>query len=434
MAEFGMYNLFYMLALIGAELIHLHYSPRRSLFALRLILCISVLAGVSLAVPHFTGEWALLNSPARILLFAASVGMGLLCYRDTFFHIVNKCVFGLLTISCAFIWVWVLEGFFPPVAENEAAALAVSYVLNCGIFLFFSVFNHRRYAKSKAPRRFAVQLAVIETLAVLIFSVIGALPFGEGEYPASIFAFIIVYLCFGLLNVFSDEKRLNDEYNVLMQLQEKERQQYRTSKEYMELINVKSHDMKHLLVGLRERRADSAVAAELARIEQALNGYGAAIHTGNEALDIVLTEKARFCVKEDIQMTTIADGQAVSYMDSADIYSLLGNLLDNAIEALRRVKEKERRVLSVFVRRESGVVHIRTENYCAEAPEFADGMPVTKKTDRSSHGFGTKSIRMTAEQYGGVVQFTERDGFFIADVLLPLREGDAPGEAAADAK
>lgn len=434
MAEFGIYNLFYMLALIGAELIHLHYSPRRSLFALRLILCISVLAGVSLAVPHFTGEWALLNSPARILLFAASVGMGLLCYRDTFFHIVNKCVFGLLTISCAFIWVWVLEGFFPPVAENEAAALAVSYVLNCGIFLFFSVFNHHRYAKSKAPRRFAVQLAVIETLAVFIFSVIGALPFGEGEYPASIFAFIIVYLCFGLLNVFSDEKRLNDEYNALMQLQEKERQQYRTSKEYMELINVKSHDMKHLLVGLRERREDSAVAAELARIEQALNGYGAAIHTGNEALDIVLTEKARFCVKEDIQMTTIADGRAVSYMDPADIYSLLGNLLDNAIEALQRVEEKERRILSVFVRRESGVVHIRTENYCAEAPEFADGMPVTKKSDRFSHGFGTKSIRMTAEQYGGVVQFTERDGFFIADVLLPLPEDGVPGETAADAK
>ena len=346
----------------------------------------------------------------------------------------DKCVFGLLTISCAFIWVWVLEGFFPPVAENEAAALAVSYVLNCGIFLFFSVFNHHRYAKSKAPRRFAVQLAVIETLAVLIFSVIGALPFGEGEYPASIFAFIIVYLCFGLLNVFSDEKRLNDEYNVLMQLQEKERQRYRTSKEYMELINVKSHDMKHLLVGLRERTENSAVAAELSRLKQALNGYGAALHPGNEPLDIVLTEKARFCVKEDIQMTTIADGQAVSYTDSADIYSLLGNLLDNAIEALRRVKEKERRVLSVFVRRESGVVHIRTENYCAEAPEFADGMPVTKKTDRSSHGFGTKSMRMTAEQYGGVVQFTERDGFFIADVLLPLCEGAAPGEAAADAK
>lgn len=419
MVTFGLYAFFYVLALVVAEAIHLKYSPRRQHFVLRLSLCVVALAGISITMPYFTEKLALLNILTCFLLFAATVGSAFICIDDTFFHVVNKCVFGWLTLCCSLAWVWMLSEFSVAVREDLAVAIPVSCVVNYIVFFVFSVYNHNRRRRSVKPGIFGAQLVIAESAALVLFAVITAVALDDVVIPVGVFVFVIVYLCFGILNAYSDEKRLNDEYVLLTQLQQKERERFRLSKEYIDAINLKSHDMKHLIYGLRNASAGE-LDGELARIEEVLDEYGVTAHTGNAALDVVLTEKGRYCVKRGISLASSADGALISFMEPTDIYSMIGNLLDNAIEAAEKLDDVEKKTISLFVRKECGVVHIRTENYYKDAVSFVNGLPVTGKNDRVNHGFGTKSIRLTATKYQGYVNFTAADGVFVADVLLLL--------------
>ncbi len=432
MAEFGLTAFFYALSLLVAEAIHLLHSPRRTIFPVMLPISVIVILGVSFAIPEFSGNLVYLNALMHFLLFALSAGAALLCFQDTVFHTINKCVFGWLTLCCAFVWTWLIEWIFG-LHDWRWLVYLLCVVANYGIFLTFSLLNHKRYNSRKNTKReargFGMQLAVIEAVAIIVFSFVGMVE-GEasGQSAISLLVFVIVYLCFGLLNAFSDEKRLTDESRILAQMHEKERQQYEMSKEYMDMINIKSHDLKHILYGLKEKREPAAgeggagtVDEEMQRIDSLLKDYDSEVKTGCEALDIVLTEKSGYCARHSIQFTPIADGSLLSFMDPADIYSLVGNILDNAIEAVAEAEE-EKRMISLYMEKESGVAHLRVENYSPVPVMFSQGLPVTTKKDKFSHGYGTKSIRHTAEKYEGVATFKQSGSFFLADIIIPVPE------------
>lgn len=109
-------------------------------------------------------------------------------------------------------------------------------------------------------------------------------------------------------------------------LVERERQ-YRLSRENIEAINIKCHDMRHQIRHLADARevVDGQALTEIAR---EINVYDSVVETGNEALDTILTEKGLTCSSEGITLSVIADGHALDRVSPSDIYSLFGNALD----------------------------------------------------------------------------------------------------------
>ena len=109
-------------------------------------------------------------------------------------------------------------------------------------------------------------------------------------------------------------------------------------------------------------------------------------------------------------------------MAAVDIYSFFGNALDNALEAIGALPDDAMRSISLLVRRQAGMASIHMENFCAPEAhlDFEGGLPQTTKSDRMSHGFGTRSMRATAARYGGTIVFSNDGGTFCLDVLLPL--------------
>ena len=67
-----------------------------------------------------------------------------------------------------------------------------------------------------------------------------------------------------------------------------------------------------------------------------------------------------------------------------------------------------------------GFLMIQCENYCPEAVTFQNGVPVTTKGDADYHGYGIKSIRYTAQKYGGSVTIEVEDSWFRMNILIPL--------------
>jgi sensor histidine kinase regulating citrate/malate metabolism len=117
----------------------------------------------------------------------------------------------------------------------------------------------------------------------------------------------------------------------------------------------------------------------------------------------------------------MADGGLIDFMTPADVYALMGNALDNALESVVKEAEGER-VISLQVRRKDEMVLIHLENRCSREPEFQDGLPVTIKSDKNQHGFGVRSIRYIVEKYDGELFMSARNGRFYLDILFHVRE------------
>ena len=89
----------------------------------------------------------------------------------------------------------------------------------------------------------------------------------------------------------------------------------------------------------------------------------------------------------------MADGTLLDFMAEMDISALFGNVLDNAIESVEKLDDKEKRLIHLSVAKQKNFLRIRSENYTEEKITFKNGMPVTTKKDKRFHGFGMKSIQ-----------------------------------------
>jgi sensor histidine kinase regulating citrate/malate metabolism len=147
--------------------------------------------------------------------------------------------------------------------------------------------------------------------------------------------------------------------------------------------------------------------------------YDSRIKTGNDTLDIILTERSLYCEKEGIRLSCIADGEKLGFMTTGDICSLFGNAVENAIEAVSKLDNPEDRIISFQVREKSGMLVITVDNYYSGTLRVENGLPKSTKGDDDNHGFGMKSIRLVAEKYGGEVSVTVDDMFHLS-VIIPL--------------
>ena len=182
----------------------------------------------------------------------------------------------------------------------------------------------------------------------------------------------------------------------------KDQEHYRLSKETIDTLNVKCHDLKHILLSQRGQ-LDQSTADEL---EQTATVYDSVLKTGNEALDVVLTEKFLFCANNQIGITCMIDGSALRFMDDNDIYCLFGNILDNAIEAVLKLKDTSRRQINLTMGKREELLFLRIENYFENQLSFVNGLLQTTKADEKYHGFGLKSISLVTQKYGGNVSIS----------------------------
>lgn len=210
--------------------------------------------------------------------------------------------------------------------------------------------------------------------------------------------------------------------DALQLVLQKQYEQYQQSRINIDLINQKYHDLKHQIGILRKELGEEQTNAHLDRLEADIKKYEMENKTGNAVLDTILTDKSYFCLQNHITISCIADGTLLKFMDDMDICTIFGNALDNAIEGLREIRDREKRLINVLVCRQNTFLLISFENFCANDITFRDGLPETTKGDNFFHGFGLKSIRSTVERYQGSMNVQVEDNWFELVLLIPIPE------------
>lgn len=208
------------------------------------------------------------------------------------------------------------------------------------------------------------------------------------------------------------------ENTVIEQMLLDSSRQYALSKELVEHIQRTCHDLKHNLQVLKTIDADQR-RAYIEEAERNIALYHDLIHTDNEVLNTILGEKCLYCRNRNIRLSCAVDGEDLSNISIPDLYAILGNAIDNAIECVDRFDDPEKRVISLSITANNAFVCIQTNNFCDRDPVMLDGLPVTTKSAGERHGFGLKSIRYLARKYGGSMAVSQQEQIFTLQVMLP---------------
>lgn len=155
----------------------------------------------------------------------------------------------------------------------------------------------------------------------------------------------------------------------------------------------------------------------LDHLEEDLDAIDIAIRTGNVSVDAIVGSKLSVAAKKHIAVDCTAKMPEQVQVTDVDLCTMIGNLLDNAIESCEKVPEEKR-----FIRLYIGVfkkqLYLSVTNATAEGRRKKLSELVSEK--KGSHGFGLRRIDLVAEKYKGFVNRKNEPGVFATEVMLPL--------------
>ena len=200
------------------------------------------------------------------------------------------------------------------------------------------------------------------------------------------------------------------------------------SKESMEIIKRSNeelrefkHDLKNYLLPLQEAMEtmpQSEMAKVWEKINQKIEDVQTLIQTGNRYVDSMINTKITLARSEkvDVKCTILSKMEGI---DDLEFCSVFGNLMDNAIEAERKVTEKKE--IIIFVEEKMGYLRLEIQNKIEKSVLNENSSLNTTKKDTSSHGIGHKSIKRTMQKVGGALKYYETGDLFCAEAVFPIK-------------
>ncbi len=142
------------------------------------------------------------------------------------------------------------------------------------------------------------------------------------------------------------------------------------------------------------------------------------IKTGNVMADAILNSKLNVAEKMNVQLNVKANVPEILPMSDVELCSVLGNMLDNAVEACGTLPEEER-FMRVYIGKLKGQLYLSVQNSAGKVRKEKGSYLSTKEGE---HGYGLFRIDRVAKKYGGYVNRQNEEGIFATEIMIPLTE------------
>lgn len=200
-------------------------------------------------------------------------------------------------------------------------------------------------------------------------------------------------------------------------------QQFLVRKSSIDALQRNYHDMKNLLLYIEGCSSVAHLHAHVSQILGEIHPFESLVQTGNEVIDILLSEKLLCCQQSGIPCVPMVDGRLLAFIEVADLVCIFGNAMDNAIEGCMAVEDAQKRFIQVRTQLSGSMVLLNFRNGCAPSLHGTGDDWATSKADSAGHGFGLRNIRQAAARYGGVVSCHADGQTFTLTLLFPAAQG-----------
>ena len=399
-------NIFTIIEIMGAELLFLHSFPRRKRFPLRLTLLCLLAIALAAFLPDGNRNSELVADKLYLflrymMLFALSVSAMGLSFQTSLSALLAACSAGyavqhiasrVTVLAIRNLPVMDLLQWVPSAVRYYAAELffflpvyVLAYLIFARPVQKYKLFSHRN--------------TIVNILSiVMVMLCIGISRFSQAN---AVIIYPIAMCLFALLVQISVNRTLSlrEENAVISRVMKENSKQYEISRESREVLNIKYHDFKYRLAALK----DQIHQKEIELLSEAINVYDRDRQTGSEALDVILSERYLRCDALGVDLSVMGDFSCLNFVDTVDIYSFFGNALDNAMEAVSRIDDTEKRQISVTVEQYGDPCVVNVTNYFDGEMRLSESHTIlTSKTgEEGYHGFGIRSMRMITQKYGG---------------------------------
>lgn len=181
---------------------------------------------------------------------------------------------------------------------------------------------------------------------------------------------------------------------------------YAMQQDYYDQLRIQQEETRALWHDiskyLRASRVEGSSDA-LEQVQDMLDSISCVVDVNNRIISVILNEYYQICRHEDIALHIDVKVPAELFVTAADLYVLIGNTLDNAIEACKDLPV-DKRAIHIMIKTHNDILYYEVTNNTAE-------MGSTRI--RSKHrGYGLKNVRRCAEKYGGKVEIFQSDSHF----------------------
>jgi len=409
---------------------------RRKYAALKWVVFVGVLI---LIVTTMTHDWVwdgslikaqniLSNMPGRILIMVVIALQIFICYEISLWSAVFLMTVAITVHRIHFSLYKIIEVFMVGSVVNKMPGW-MSVLLDIAVIIVFmvaiaAIFNRKNGIRIDKYGRDKIVLII--SLVILVLSdVLNLYQFANDPYTNFgmtlvvnrlvdiIFNSMTLYMIYNLIV----KRTLQIEQQKMETLMQQRKQQYEFSQQLIDSINIKSHDLKKQIRYLEQHEVSRTDMVQ--GLKDAVANYDTLIQTNNEALSTILSEKSLVCYNNQIKFVCIADTDNLNCIKSIDLYTIMANLLDNAVEASQKV-EVQYRSISVAVKQKENFISIHTENYFSGSIRKKGETLLTMKSEPENHGFGVKSIQQIVDSYQGNMSFKTKGNIFSVNILIPI--------------
>lgn len=418
----------YIIQYIPACLIFIYPAREKRFFKLKMGICslglvfISYLiSGWSIGLPNTVLWWLYWSFFIGAGIFISWVGLE----GNNFLGAIYCAMCACATQHVAYN-IYLVISFF---GKNNVYMLYVYFLVYVVIYFIAYVLLSKKivsrgYYRIEKSSLFPMVTIIVVAWAMSIIEETGLVIF-EASTGHRIFYRILdvlccVYVLWGQL-IKIEAENLQKEITVINEAWRQQAKQYQFTKDTIENINQKCHDMKHQVRTIRQMGDGIEREAYLNELVEAISIYDTSLKTGNQALDTVLMEKGLYCKNHGIQWSCMVDASKLNFMKLEDIYSLFGNALDNAIFAVMELEDKEKKIINLKIANQKDFYVIQVQNYYDGTLKFENGLPITTKNNKVDHGYGMKSIKYIADKYNGTLTVSASNNIFTMQILLLSR-------------
>lgn len=417
-------------------------KQRREKFHLRLAIALLLLAGVVFGAV-FLIDWLMrefhyedpikitctvggyLILPALIFLVYKSL------FDEPFASVLSSYVLGHAVRSMAFAFYILLislvgrqHNFLTPDGATSFFNFVVYFSVNAFVYAIYLLIARRYIFKTDNTLPKGLLLVYVPVLILmLVVHGVGEI-YNENDvtlYVLLLLSEITTYIVlFAADYLLRRNDQLRNENLLVTRLLEEQGRQFKFSKANSEDIRVKAHDLKHQVRVLREGGPEAEKL--LTSLEGDIDTFESTIYLDNQVLNIVLREKWAYCKKHSIRLSYSGDPSAFNRLSPVELFTLTGNILDNAIEATMKLSDKSKRVISVSIHHRNGISSLRCDNFYEGEIKEDKGRYLTSKGDDLNHGLGIQSIKRIVSGYDGAVDIKASAGIYVIKVSIPDNE------------